>query len=81
MHLKSEMCKLHKPVFKKKILEALFAVLDTKEEYVEAPILLCKLKMNSYLKKIKINNLCLPSVVLKAQVLVGPSIKLQKETI
>ena len=39
------MCKLHEPVFKKKISEVpLFAVLDTKEECDEAPVLL--LKMN-----------------------------------
>ena len=44
----SQMCKLHKPVYKKKIHEALFAVLDTEDEYIEATALL--LKMNRYLK-------------------------------
>ena len=44
----SQMCKLHKPVFKKKIREALHVVLGTQDEYIEAPALL--LKMNRYLK-------------------------------
>ena len=43
----SQMYKL-KPVFKRKICEALLAVLDIEENYVEAPILL--LKMNCHLK-------------------------------
>ena len=38
----SQIRKLHKPAFKKKICEALFAVLDTEEEYVAA--LFCYLK-------------------------------------
>ena len=42
------MYKLNKPVFKRKIREALFAVLDIEDNYVEAPILL--LKMNRHLK-------------------------------
>ena len=37
------------------------------------------LRLHANIKKI--NNLCLPSAVFIAQVLVGPSIKLQKETI
>ena len=44
----SQMYKLKKPVFKRKIREALFAVLDIEDNYVEAPILL--LKMNRHLK-------------------------------
>ena len=44
----SQMYKLNKPVFKRKIREALFAVLDIEDNYVEAPILL--LKMNRHLK-------------------------------
>ena len=38
----SQMYKLNKPVFKRKIREALFAVLDIEDNYVEAPILLLK---------------------------------------
>ena len=48
------MCKLHKPVFKKKIHEALYVVLDTQDENIEAPALL--LKMNRYFKQNHINN-------------------------
>ena len=44
----SQMYKLNKPVFKRKIREALFEVLDIEDNYVEAPILL--LKMNRHLK-------------------------------
>ena len=44
----SQTYKLNKPVFKRKIREALFAVLDIEDNYVEAPILL--LKMNRHLK-------------------------------
>ena len=44
----SHMYKLNKPVFKRKIREALFEVLDIEDNYVEAPILL--LKMNRHLK-------------------------------
>ena len=42
------MYKLNKPVFERKIREALFEVLDIEDNYVEAPILL--LKMNRHLK-------------------------------
>ena len=44
----SQMCKLHKPVFKKKIREALFVVCDTEDECIEASVLLRK--MNRHLK-------------------------------